>query len=312
MSKVTLNDIKKARERITPYIKKTPIVKISKDIFLKLENRQPVVKGFKIRGAANFMTTKKPRKAMTAALGTHGFAVGYIGKILGIRATCMMIKNPPKDAEAKMKKLVGEVIYGADDFASTEKMALAYAKKHKVAFIHPYNDPLVVAGQGTIGLELLEQIPDLKTIYVPIGGGGLIAGVAIAIKSIQPSIRIVGVQPENMHAMVTSVKKKKVVRVEGCSSQAEKIAVNLNPKTITFKIIEQYVDDFITPTEKQIQKAMKDVYLKTGEIVEGAGAIAYAAAKLDKKRKGLSVCVASGGNITDENFKKATGVTLKK
>lgn len=307
---LTLHDIEIARKKIKPYIQETPVVSISNGIFFKLENHQPVVNGFKIRGAANAMVSSQAKVVMTSALGTHGFAIGYLGKILGIRTICMMIQDPPKDAELKMKQLVDEVLYGTKDFASTEQLAYNYSLEHGIHFIHPYNDPEVIAGQGTIGLELLEQVPDIKTVYVPIGGGGLISGIAIAIKSIAPHIRIVGVQPERMHAMVNAVKQGQIMPVQSGSSQAEKLAVNLNPKTVTFDFVRQYVDYFITPSETEISEAMRDIYLKTKEIAEGSGAIAYAAAITDNERQDPAVCIVSGGNIALDNFKKITGITL--
>lgn len=302
---ITLKDIKETHQRIKRYLHKTPVIEIKKGIFLKLENRQSVVKGFKIRGAASAMTLlKNKNEVMTSALGTHGFAVGYMGKKLGIKTTCMMIANPPKDAEKKMKKLVDKVTYGTADFAKTEQLALQYAKKNNIHFVHPYNDKDVIAGQGTIGLELLEQLPNLDAIYVPIGGGGLISGIAIAIKQAHPTIKIIGVQPQQMHAMIDSVKKKKVVIIPSKNSIAEKLAVNLNLTTITFNIVQKYVDYFMTLSEEEIKNAMKEIYVKTGEMVEGAGAIAYAAALKDKKRKMNVSCIVSGGNIDRKFFQK--------
>ncbi len=301
---ISLQDIREAHRRIKRYVKKTPLIKIKKGIFLKLENKQPIVKGFKIRGAASSMTLTKKKQVMTSALGTHGFAVGYIGKKLGIKTICMMIKNPPKDAEKKMKRLVDEVIYGADEFAKTEQLALHYAKKHKIHFVHPYNDKAVIAGQGTMGLEILQQVPKVDAVYVPIGGGGLISGMAIALRSINPAITIIGVQPQRMHAMIESVRRGKVTAVPQKESLAEKLAVNLNSKTMTFSLVQRYVDYFITVSEAEIKQAMKKIYLKTGEMVEGSGAIAYAAALKDTKRKRKVVCIVSGGNINQKDFQK--------
>lgn len=307
----TLRHIQSAASRIAPYVQRTPVVALRDGLLLKLENRQPVVGGFKIRGAANAMIVANVPAVMTSALGTHGFAVGYIGKRLGVRTACMMIQDPPSDAEEKMRSLVDEVFYSQTrDFAATERAAFAYAKAHGVHFIHPYSDEHVIAGQGTIGLELLQQVPNLRTVYVPIGGGGLISGIAIAVKSTRPSIRVVGVQPKQMHAMVTSIERGKIVSVESRPSQAEKLAVNLKLETITFGIVQRYVDDFITPSEEQICAAMRAVYLQTDEALEGAGAIAYATALLDGQRQDPAVCIASGGNITNEKFRDATGIVI--
>src|SRR3989338_320774 len=307
---VTLNDIQSARGRIHPYIEETPVVTIGDEVFLKLENRQPIVHGFKIRGAANAMIRLRASSVMTSALGTHGFAVGYVGKQLGIHTICMMIKNPPKIAEEKMKQLVDEVLYGTDEFASTEQMALAYAREHGIPFVHPYNNLDVIAGQGTIGLEILEQVPEIKTVYVPIGGGGLISGMAVALKTLRPDLRVVGVQPAVMHAMATSVEKGCVTKVPQAVSQAEKLAVNFNPETMTFDLVCRLVDEFLTPNEVQIRDAMQYIYERTGEVVEGAGAISYAAACLDAKRQGRLLCVVSGGNISKEDFQQATGIKV--
>ncbi len=302
---VEYTDIQQAKKRIEPYINKTAVNEISDGVFLKLENTQPVVKGFKIRGAASAMTAMTDKVVMTSALGTHGFAVGYIGKQLGIETICMMIKNPPKAGEAKMKELVDTVMHGLDTFAETEQYAQEYAKKEGIHFIHPYNDKQVVAGQGTIGLELLEQLPDIGAVYVPIGGGGLIAGIAIAIKKLKSDIQVIGVQPQAMHAMVSAVEYEKITPVEVRTSQAEKLAVNLNPQTITFDLVKHYVDYYLLLTEEEIKSSMKEIYEKTGEIVEGAGAIAYAAVNKDEKKYNTAVCIVSGGNISKQDFTAA-------
>ncbi len=308
---VTLQDIKDSEKRIKDLVELTPVKEIDPGLFLKLENHQPVVKGFKIRGAASAMTNNPSKKVMTSALGTHGFALGHIGKKLGIHTICVMIQNPPADAEEKMEGLVDEVLYGTDVFGSTEQMAVQHARENSIPFVHPYNDEDVIAGQGTIGLELFDQIKNLDIVYVPVGGGGLISGISVALKAMKPEIEIVGVQPENMHAMVTAVEKGGVTEVRPNKSQAEKLAVNLSPSTVTYQIISENVDRFITPTEDQIKDAMREIYEKTGEAVEGAGAIAYAAAKIDGKDKKIRACIVSGGNITDKNFEKATGITIK-
>ncbi|KKT69615.1 MAG: Threonine dehydratase [Candidatus Uhrbacteria bacterium GW2011_GWF2_44_350] len=306
---LTLKDTQKARKNIQDLIIKTPIVPFSKNIFLKLENRQPVVNGFKIRGAANYMVSKNKenKSVITSALGTHGFAVGYVGKKLGIETTCFMPNNSPEVAIKKMKKLVDHIILTGDVFTKTEIAAEKFAKSKKTPFIHPYNDPMVIAGQGTIGLEILEQLPEVKNVYVPISGGGLASGIGLAIKSIDPKIKIIGVQPSAIHAMQTAISKGRITTVKNKKTLAEKLAINLNLKTQTFNLIKKYVDSFILVDEKDIRKAIKNIYQKTGEITEGSGAITLAAALKDKKRKGLSVCVISGGNIDKEKFKKIVG-----
>jgi len=303
---LALGDILKAQKNIEGIVKKTPVVKFTKDIYLKLENQQPVVNGFKIRGAANYLVSKGKRfnEVITSALGTHGFAVGYVGKKLGIKTICVMPTNSPKEAVKKMKRLVDEVLFMEDPFAKTEQAAQKYARQKKVPFIHPYNDSAVIAGQGTIGLEILEQIPKVKNVYVPVSGGGLISGIGIAIKLINPRIRIIGVQPSVTHAMQTAIAKGKITTVDFKKSLAEKLTINLNPETITFSYVKKYVDDFILVDEKEIAEAIRLIYKKTKQKAEGSGVAALAAALKDNRRNGLSVCILSGGNISKENFAK--------
>jgi threonine dehydratase len=302
---IDYNAVQKARANIADYVKPTPLVEVTEDIYLKMESNHDNVNAFKIRGAYNkIKSLGNIDEVVTAAVGSHGFAVGDICQHLGIRSTCYMPETAPKEKKDKMQKLVDTVQNSGSEFSETEKAAQAYARDLNLPFIHPYNDERVIAGQGTIGLEIVEDLEDVSTVYVPVGGGGLLSGIAIALKGKNPNIRIVGVQPYEMHAMKTSIEEGKITPVERADSMAEPLCVNLNPFAITYELVRKYSNDFITPREQDIKYSMQLIYEKTGQKVEGAGAISLAAALMDKNRKGKAVCIVSGGNISNERFQE--------
>ncbi|MFH1440100.1 MAG: pyridoxal-phosphate dependent enzyme [Candidatus Woesearchaeota archaeon] len=328
---IELGDIIKASMRIKPYVQKSPLIRLTDNIYLKLESEHRTVKAFKIRGAFNALlrlieqgklkefyddnaVDKEQARYVgcvaTAAVSSHGFAVGYAGQKLGIHTTCFMPKNAPDDKTELMKRLVTDVYHNGTDFRRTERAGMKFADDLGIPFVHPYNDPDIIAGQGTIGLELYEQMAelgidtDVNSIYIPVGGGALISGTGIALKSISSMYNVIGVQPELMHAMKTSFDKGKVTPVQDKRSNAAQLCINLNPDTITFRYVQQYVDKFETPNENEIKDAMRMIYEKLGAsyLVEPVGAISVAAALKDKNRKGVSVCVVSGGNIDQKRF----------
>lgn len=308
MNAIASETIIKAREAIKPFVRKTPLVELGRSgIYLKLENTHFGVHAFKIRGVWNRLKDEKAEHVVAAAIGSHGFAVGFVCKALGKKSTCFMPENAPEEKKEKMRKMVDEGIITGKEFSETEKAAAEYARTHDVPFIHPYNDEKIIAGQGTIGLEIA-HVNDLVDVYVPVGGGGLLAGIATYLKERVQRVRIFGVQPAVMHTMATSVESGGIIRVEQARSIAEPLCVNLTSDTMTFQYIQKYVDGFVFPTEDQIAAAMLGTYKWTGHIVEGAGAIAVAAALivLSKQRipNGRTVCIVSGGNISEEKFEE--------
>jgi threonine dehydratase len=303
---VDYNSILQARENISDYVKQTPIARIAGGFYLKLENTHDEVNAFKIRGAYNKIKSLYCSEVVTAAVGSHGFAVGHICKSLGIQSVCFMPETAPEDKKEKMEGLVDKVIYAGQQFSETEKEASEYATCKSLPFIHPYNDELVIAGQGTIGLEIIDQMQSFSNVYVPVGGGGLISGIGIALAHLNPDIRIVGVQPQVMHAMASSITSGEIIKVDSRDSIAEPLCVNLNPNAITFDLVQKYVDEFIFPSEDEVKDAMGCIHKEADYIVEGAGAIALAAALKDRNRTGKSVCIVSGGNIDHERFFKET------
>lgn len=308
MKLVSVEDIAKARDRIRPFVQRTPLIELNRSgIHLKLENTHFGVHAFKIRGVWNRLKDEKANQVVAAAIGSHGFAVGFVCKALGKKSICFMPENAPEEKKEKMRKMVDEVIITGKEFLETEKAAAEYAKVYGVPFIHPYNDEQIIAGQGTIGLEIAD-VNYLTEVYVPVGGGGLLAGIASYLKEQVPGVKVFGVQPAVMHAMATSVENGRRTSVEQTCSIAEPLCVNLNPETMTFQYIQKYVDGFVFPTENQIAAAMLGTYKWTGQIVEGAGAIAVAAALIVRSRQripdGRTVCIVSGGNISEEKFER--------
>ncbi len=332
--RITWIDVREAQSRIRHFVSYTPCVDYFerrrtpqpyKMLSLKLENVHFGAHAFKLRGAANRLIGEPASHVVTAAIGSHGFAVGVVARKLGKKSTCFMPENAPSEKKEKMRKLVGEVIVDGSSFSDTEQIAAEFARKKALPFIHPYNDPLVIAGQGTIGLELA-SIVDLKRVYIPVGGGGLLSGIAIVLQEFKPGVEIIGVQPAVMHAMKSSVDSGRIVGVTQASSVAEPLCVNLTQDPITFPYVMEFVHRFSLPTDDSIRKAMHDIYVRTGHIVEGAGAAAFAAAYADWYEEcnhgshgeslypgaynplpyGTSVCIVSGGNISEEKFSGET------
>jgi threonine dehydratase len=302
---INYNSIQKARENIADFVKPTPLVELNNGtgdpIYLKLENSHERVNAFKIRGAYNKIKSLggDVGEVVTAAMGSHGFAVGDVCRHLGKKSICFMPKSAEPSKKEKMEKLVDKVIYFGQEFSEAEQEAIRYAHELDLPLIHPYNDEQVIAGQGTIGLELYQDLQDLSTVYVPVGGGGLISGIGIALKEQNPNIRLVGVQEDVMHAMATSINNKRITPINYLKGFAEPLCVNLNPDTITFELVQKYVDDFILVDHTEMRNAIGKMFDKLGDqgLVEFAGIISLAAALKDEKRSGKSVCIISGGNI---------------
>ena len=308
----TLDYIRETYELIKPYIVRTPVVRslylsrvYEADVYLKLENLQ-VTGSFKARGAFNkiLRNLEKARKngVIAASTGNHGQAVAYASTTLGAKATIVMPKTAPQLKINRIRRFGGEVLLHGELFDEAAKMAIELAKKEDKVFVHPFNDPDVIAGQGTIGLELAELDPDI--VVVPVGGGGLISGIAIALKSLKPDVKIVGVQYEKFpHAYAERAKARGITvkpheKYHGGFILADGIAVK-EPGEITIEIIKELVDEFVLVSDDDLFKAIYTLAKRDKVIAEGAGAAPAAAllsGKLDVKGKRV-VLVTSGGNI---------------
>jgi threonine dehydratase len=301
-------DIIAAQETIRDTIKSTPLMPtktFSKlagtTIFMKLENLQ-TTGSFKVRGAFNkiFHLTEEEKKfpVVAASAGNHAQGVAYSASKLGLKSTIFMPAfTPPTKANAT-RAYGADVLLTGDSFDDAFVASQEYCKTHNATYIHPFNDEKIIAGQGVVGLEIFHQCPDVDTVIVPIGGGGLISGISIAIKEMNPAVKIIGVEAEKAASMFASHLKGEVISLTSAPTIADGIAVK-KPGDITFEIIEKYVDDLITVTDTEIAHAAYLMLQRGKLLVEPSGAAALAAA-IERKSKCMGktvVPVVSGGNI---------------
>jgi threonine dehydratase len=272
------------------------------NVHLKLENLQ-MTGSYKERGALNKILLLTPEQrangVIAASAGNHAQAIAYHAVRLGIRATIVMPSVTPLVKVTATQGYGAEVIIEGSNYDAACDYALALGAERKMTFLHPFDDLEIIAGQGTIGIELLEQVPDLEAAVVPIGGGGLIAGVACALKEQRPGIKIIGVQAARLPSMVAAVKNRAPVVVPAASTVADGIAVR-RAGDITLPLVLKYVDDVVTVEEEEIASAILTLLEKEKTLSEGAGAAATAA--LLRHKTGLAkgartVSIVGGGNI---------------
>ena len=303
---LTLDKVYHARYVLKQVIRETDVIHAPKinpeaDIYLKTENLQ-ITGSFKVRGAYYRMSQlsdeEKTRGVIACSAGNHAQGVALAAAKNGIKSLICLPDGAPISKVEATKSYGAEVnlVKGVYDDAYAEALRLRDEKGY--TFIHPFDDENVIAGQGTIGLELLEQIPDMDAVIVPIGGGGLISGVAFAIKSLNPKIKVYGVQAAGAPSMYNSVKDGEIERLESVSTIADGIAVK-EPGENTFKYVSEYVDDIVTVTDGEISAAILALMEQHKLVTEGAGAVPVAAAMFNKVPvKGKkTVCLLSGGNI---------------
>lgn len=303
MKLVTLDMVYAAKERLKGVIDKTPVLssqKISSNVFFKAENLQKTG-SFKIRGAYNKICSLTDEEAsrgiITCSAGNHAQGVALSASRRGLKSYICMPANAPKMKIEATANYGGEVILvpGSYDDAAAEAERLAAG--NGCIFVHPFNDPYVIAGQGTIGLEILEQFPDVEQIIVPVGGGGLISGVALAVKSLKPSCRIIGVQTQLIPSMFSSLAADEILTVRDNPTIADGIHVR-TPGMLTFEMAEKYVDDIMFVSEDEIAGAMTRLLEWPKIVAEGAGATSAAAFIFEKVETSLkTVCLISGGNV---------------
>ncbi|MCH5336587.1 MAG: threonine ammonia-lyase [Campylobacter sp.] len=304
-----LNKIYQAKQKIADFVTKTPLAYApflselyKAEIYLKKENLQ-ITGAYKIRGAynkiANLNQKQKSKGVIAASAGNHAQGVAISAKKFGIKAVIVMPESTPLLKVSATKNLGAQVILKGDNFDEAYAFATNYAKEQGLTFIHPFEDELVMAGQGTLMLEMLDDISDLDTIIVPVGGGGLISGVASAAKQINPNIKVIGVAAKGAPAMYESFHAKKALNSKSVRTIADGIAVR-DTSSINLKIILEAVDEFVLVDDEEIANAVLFLLEKHKIIVEGAGAASVAALlhhkiKLTHRKK--IAAVLSGGNI---------------
>jgi len=306
-----MNDIKNtvllAETHIRPYIRETPL-KFSETLntYLKCENLQHTG-AFKVRGAFNKLLSLTPSQrklgVATASTGNHGAAVAFGLKTLNIPGIIFVPENASPKKIINIRHYDATLEFFGTDCIQTELHAIEYAKKNNMIYVSPYNDLAIIAGQGTIGLELKKQLHKIDAIFVPIGGGGLISGIAGYIKSVSPETKIIGCLPKNSPVMAESIKAGRIIKMETLPTLSDATAGGIEPGAITFEFCQKYVDDYILVSESEIQDAMNTL-IKTDNLkVEGAAGVALASLfQTAKKFEGKNtVVILSGGNINDEN-----------
>ena len=303
---LTLDKIYHASYVLKEAIRETDIIYAPKlkagcEVYLKTENLQ-VTGSFKVRGAyykiSQLSDQEKKKGVIACSAGNHAQGVALAAKKNGIKALICLPDGAPISKVEATRSYGAEICLVKGVYDDAYNKALQLKDEKGYTFIHPFNDPDVIAGQGTIGLEILNQIDDLDAIVVPIGGGGLISGVAFAAKSLKPSIKIYGVQASGAPSMEKSFKSKKIVKLDAVHTIADGIAVK-EPGDLTFDIISKYVDDIVTVTDDEISAAILALIEKHKMVAEGAGAVSVAATMFGKiPTDGKKICcLVSGGNI---------------
>jgi threonine dehydratase len=315
MSKLHLDAIRESHQKIKDFVRKTPLIHSSylsklcdNKTYLKLENLQ-LTNAFKIRGALTRMlklsTEEKNRGIITASSGNHAQGVALAARHLKIPTKIVIPRNISVAKLNKIKQYNVKIIQEGD-FDEIESIARKLSAQERLTYISPYNDLNIIEGQGTIALEIYQDLEDVDVIIIPIGGGGLISGIAFTAKALKPDIKIIGVQTKGASTMYNSWKAGKIIEVEEFNTIAEGLLGGLESNAITFEIIQNNVDEIVLVNEESVEKAIQLLWEKEGQIVEGAGAtvVAFLIENTKKFKKKNVVGVISGGNIQDSLFKE--------
>lgn len=310
-----LKDVQTAYENIKDSVKKTPLMEcptldeiIKGEVFLKLENLQRTG-SFKIRGAINKIKNlseeEKSKGVIASSAGNHAQGVALGAKTANIPAIIVMPETAPISKVNATKEYGAEVVQCGTFYDHAYLKALEIQKEKGLTFLHPFNDEYVIAGQGTIGLEIFEDNKDIDVVLVPVGGGGLLSGIALTIKSLNPNIKVYGVEASGAASMKKSLEAAEIITLDKCKTVADGIAV-AKVGDITFDIAKKYVDGIIDVSEEEIAQAILFLLEKSKIVAEGAGAASLAGLLSNKLNlEGKKVCcVISGGNVDINNIEK--------
>lgn len=314
----TLQMIRDAAVVLHDVARQTPVIPFDRqggNLFIKAENLQNTG-SFKIRGAYNKLNSltaeEASRGVIACSAGNHAQGVAFSAMQLKTHAVICMPDYAPVMKVEGTRSYGAEVVLVPGNYDDSAREAERLAKEKGYTFAHPFDDPFVIAGQGTIGLEILTQMPEVQQIVVPVGGGGLISGVAIAVKSLRPEIRVIGVQTLNVPSMYASFGLSKVETLQDNATIADGIHV-LTPGDLTFEIVDKYVDDIVTVREDEIEAAITTLLERTKLVAEGAGATSAAAYMFDRIDTSLrTVAIVSGGNIDISTLEHIIARELKR
>jgi threonine dehydratase len=313
---VTLQNVFEAKRRIAPWIRRTPLLPsdwlsraCGARVALKLESLQPT-HAFKVRGAFNAALTMReesetrahgaaPPRLVTASTGNHGRALSHVAQVLGLECVVFAPASTPAVKLEAIRRAGATLIADARSYDEAEASALRYAADHQMTFLSPYNDARLVAATGTIAAEICEDDPLVDVIVVPVGGGGLISGVALAAKAIKRGVRVIGVEAAHNPVMSTARARGVIANIDVQPTLADAISGNNDPQTITFDYIQRLVDDIVLVSEEEIAAAIRDLAGQDHLVAEGAGAVgaaALVAKRIDVSGRNVAI-VVSGGNI---------------
>jgi threonine dehydratase len=308
----TASAARRAAARIADKIRRTPLMRsaafserLEADVWFKLENRQ-TTGSFKLRGAINRLLTltddQRARGCVAASSGNHGAAVACAMRELGVTGLIFVPEGTSPAKVEKIRNYGGTVEFFGTDGLDTEQHAREYAAQHGMFYLSPYNDEAVVAGQGTIGVEILEQLPDVEVVFIAVGGGGLIGGVGSVLKDHDRGIRVIGCQPHASPVMARSIEAGEILDMPSQPTLSDGTAGGIEPGAITYPMNQAVVDEWVEVDEKQIAAAMRLYMDREGDLVEGAAGVAVAgllerAADVAGKKVVVVIC---GGNVSDE------------
>lgn len=305
---LSLTDILAAARTIVPHVSPTPLEfsypfsqETGAEVFLKLEMMRET-RAFKIRGACNFMARLSPqerqRGVVAASGGSHAAGVAYAARKFGIPATIVMTERSPANLRQICRDYGASVIVSGQVYDDAQERATAIAEATGAVPVHSFNDPYIIAGQGTIGLEILQSLPDVDAIIVPIGGGGLLGGVGLAAKSLNPAVRIIGVEPAGAASMTAALRAGRPERLENVRSVADKL-VTRAVGDLNLRLAQQYCDETVLVEESEIRQAMRDLLAVSNLLAEGAAAASLAALrrKAADLRGQKAALILTGGNI---------------
>lgn len=314
MQQITLEDIKQAAERIYRTARRTPLEKsiwLSRDtkreVFFKLECFQ-VTGSFKLRGAMSKLSLiseeAKSRGVLTISAGNHGLAVAHCAETLGLDARIVVPRSASRAKVEAIRRYPVELVECGKDYDEAEALAREMEIETGRVFVSPYNDREVIAGQGTIALEMLADAPDLDALVIPVGGGGLIAGVALAAKAINPDIKIFGVEPAASPTMSRAFEAGRLIYTEEEETIADGLSGNIENESITFPLVQQFVDEMILVSEDAIKRSVARVAREDHLIIEGSAAVSIAVFENEMIEGSRVAAIITGRNITLDLFRQ--------
>src|SRR5712691_5273882 len=311
---VSLDEIRAAAARIAGVARRTPLIEVGgingESLFaIKCENMQPAGT-FKIRGAYNMVAQlsadARAAGVITYSSGNHGQAMALAARLLGIRAVVVMPETAPRVKVEGAERLGAEVLFAGTTVLDRKSRAESEAAARGLTMVPPFDHPWIIAGQGTCGLEVVEQCPALSAVYVPMGGGGLISGISVAVKSLRPGTRVIGVEPEGAPKMTVSRAAGQPVTLPKTASIADGL-LSIRPGDLTFAHVQALVDEVRTVSEQEIAAAVKWLFDHANIVAEPSGAVSVAAVLRERPATPGAVAIISGGNVPPEDY--ATYIT---